>query len=208
MRISDLSRQSGVSIPTIKFYLREGLLAPGTPTARNQAEYDDQHLTRLRMIRIMTTVGQLSLSAVREILVAVEEKGLSREGLCRLLSRALAEEPTVMPPEPVERAAAQERVDEYLDHLGWRVDPAGPDRATLGRVLAALQALGWAGDIDAFAPYFRVAEELATQELTATPGDVVNDETAIQFVAQALLHEVALVAIRRMAREHRATLTP
>jgi DNA-binding transcriptional MerR regulator len=29
MRMSDLSRSSGVSVTTIKYYLREGLLPPG-----------------------------------------------------------------------------------------------------------------------------------------------------------------------------------
>ena len=48
MRISDLSRQSGVPVATIKFYLREQLLPPGEPTGRNQAVYLDRHLRRSR----------------------------------------------------------------------------------------------------------------------------------------------------------------
>ena len=38
MRIAELSRRSGDSIPSIKFYLREGLLPAGTATGRNQAD--------------------------------------------------------------------------------------------------------------------------------------------------------------------------
>ncbi|WP_079051275.1 MerR family DNA-binding transcriptional regulator [Streptomyces curacoi] len=37
MKISELSRRSGVSIPTIKYYLRDGLLPHGQATATNQA---------------------------------------------------------------------------------------------------------------------------------------------------------------------------
>ncbi len=46
MRISELSRRSGVSIPTIKYYLRDGLLPAGRATAANQADYDEDHLRR------------------------------------------------------------------------------------------------------------------------------------------------------------------
>ena len=37
MRISELSTASGVPVPTLKFYLREGLLPPGDAIAVNQA---------------------------------------------------------------------------------------------------------------------------------------------------------------------------
>jgi hypothetical protein len=60
-------------IPTVKFYLREGLLPPGTPTARNRARYDDTHLDRLRLIRVLTTVGGLEIGAVRDLLAVVED---------------------------------------------------------------------------------------------------------------------------------------
>jgi DNA-binding transcriptional MerR regulator len=40
MRIAELSRRSGVSVPTIKYYLREGLLPPGERTSPNQALYN------------------------------------------------------------------------------------------------------------------------------------------------------------------------
>src|SRR5256886_17599843 len=46
VRISDLSRQTGVPTATIKFYLREHLLPPGAMTARNQADYGSEHLRR------------------------------------------------------------------------------------------------------------------------------------------------------------------
>ena len=61
MRIAELSTRSGTSIASIKYYLREGLLAPGTPTGRNQADYGEAHLYRLRLIRALIDVGGLSV---------------------------------------------------------------------------------------------------------------------------------------------------
>ena len=39
MRLAELSRRSGASRSTVKFYIREGLLPAGNPQARNQATY-------------------------------------------------------------------------------------------------------------------------------------------------------------------------
>lgn len=44
MRLSELSKQSGVTTATIKYYLREGLLPPGERVTATQAEYDESHL--------------------------------------------------------------------------------------------------------------------------------------------------------------------
>ena len=76
MRIAELSRRSGTSIPTIKYYLREGLLPAGTATGRNQAEYGEAHRHRLRLIRALIDVGGLSVAAARDVLAAVDAPDL------------------------------------------------------------------------------------------------------------------------------------
>src|SRR3954464_8089995 len=58
MRISELSRETGVPVATIKFYLRERLLSPGRSTAATQAEYGQVHVDRLRLIRALTDAGK------------------------------------------------------------------------------------------------------------------------------------------------------
>ena len=44
VRIAELSSRSGTTIPSIKFYLREGLLPAGAATGRNQADYAEAHV--------------------------------------------------------------------------------------------------------------------------------------------------------------------
>jgi hypothetical protein len=51
MRISELSSQTGVPVATIKFYLREKLLQEGIRTSATQAQYNESHVARLRLIR-------------------------------------------------------------------------------------------------------------------------------------------------------------
>lgn len=58
-------------MPTIKYYLREGLLAAGELTSPNQAHYGPGHERRLRLIRALLDVGGLSLAAIGEVLQAM-----------------------------------------------------------------------------------------------------------------------------------------
>ena len=68
MRISELSRHSGISISSIKLYIREGLLPAGERTQRNQAQYAEDHLRRLDLIKALREVAGLSIDTVRAVL--------------------------------------------------------------------------------------------------------------------------------------------
>src|SRR6266511_2434972 len=140
MRISELSRESGVSIPTIKFYLREGLLPPGTPTASNQAQYGDGHVHRLRLVRVLMDVGGLGVAAVRKVLDAIADEALPKHEMLGTAQFALGPVPDAGPvPDDVARARAE--VDRFLAERGWRVSPENPSRRTLADALAALWRL-------------------------------------------------------------------
>jgi len=67
VKISELSDQTGVSIATLKFYLREGLLRPGTLTAPNQADYGEAHVRRARLVRALREVAHLSIAQIAAI---------------------------------------------------------------------------------------------------------------------------------------------
>ncbi|GHJ44247.1 transcriptional regulator [Catellatospora sp. TT07R-123] len=196
MKISNLSRRSGVSVATIKFYLREHLLPPGVPTARNQAEYDETHVARLRLIRVLTGMGMMSLASVREVLAALDDNCMSPHGLAKVVNNALSAEHPPRSDVPADTSASTQ-VDRFLSDLGWRVDPNTPGRATLAQVLVALRDLGWDCDVDIFAPCADAAERLAVRELDSLPTD-----GAATAVARTVLLEVAFAVMRRMAYEH------
>src|SRR5687768_5091234 len=72
MRISELSQNSGVPVPTIKFYLREGLLHEGVRTSATQAQYDASHEARLRLIRALVGPGGCSIATAHRVIQAIE----------------------------------------------------------------------------------------------------------------------------------------
>src|SRR5271156_3340795 len=72
MKVSELSQKSAVPVPTIKFYIREGLLPAGTPTGKNQADYREKHVERLSLIRALQDDAGLSLETIARALRAAD----------------------------------------------------------------------------------------------------------------------------------------
>ncbi|MFF4209097.1 MerR family transcriptional regulator [Streptomyces sp. NPDC001796] len=197
MRISELSRKSGVSVPTIKFYIREELLPAGRLTSATQAEYDEQHLRRLRLIRALIGMRGLSVEAARQVLGALSEEQSSPHLVLGLALGAirLSEEPT----EESEQLAA---VEALIHELGWQVHKDAPARSVLAETLASLQQFGMALDWHALLPYARLAEETARLDLDQLDGVTDPLELAERAVVLTTLLEPALMALRRLAQEH------
>lgn len=73
MRISELSSSTGVSIASIKYYIREGVLAPGDADGPNRSTYGEAHVARLRLIRGLIEGAGVSIAGVRQIVAALDE---------------------------------------------------------------------------------------------------------------------------------------
>jgi DNA-binding transcriptional MerR regulator len=200
MRIAELSRNSGVSVPTIKYYLREGLLQAGTRTGPNQASYDDDHLHRLRLIRALSDVGNLPIATIREVVEAIGNPRLSLHEVLGTAHRALG--PDVEDQDSEEMRAAREDVDEFISELGWSVGSGSPARRELAYSLVTLRRLGWDVDAHVFERYARVADRLAAWELKQTPTTRVREETVEAAVVGTVVFESVLVALRRLAQEN------
>lgn len=192
MRIAELSRTAGVPVPTIKFYLREGVLPAGERTGRNQASYDESHVRRLRLIRAMVDLGGLSLAAVREIVTAVDSPEEDRDGLMGQVSKSL-----INAPDEVDSDAAETAL-EVLEKLGWGDACEHPSVRTLAAVIAAARDLGH--DIRAnLLAYGKACEAVASADLDYVEGKDV-DQMLESVVVGTLLGDSAIMALRRLAQ--------
>jgi DNA-binding transcriptional MerR regulator len=128
MRLAELSRRSGATRSTIKFYLREGLLPAGEPTGRNQALYGERHLERLALIRALREVAGLPLEVVARV-TAELDRVLARgwDAGADPIGEALR---AIYSPPPRERSPADQveleklraEVLEFLRGLPWTLD--------------------------------------------------------------------------------------
>ncbi|MER5544615.1 MerR family transcriptional regulator [Streptomyces sp. NPDC002589] len=204
MRLAELSRRSGVSTATIKYYLREGLLPSGRQINATTAEYDEEHLRRLRLVRAMIQVGGVPVTKVREVLGHVDDDSLPRT---IRLGAALWALPQV--PEPDEDdeyvQAAHQEVDALLDRLGWknakRLTTISPAYRSLVVAVAAFRRIGYDFGAELLAPYaelmFRTAV-LDLDNMETYPSQAERIEFAI---LGAILNEPVLQALHRLAQE-------
>jgi DNA-binding transcriptional MerR regulator len=206
VRMAELSTVSGVSVPTLKFYLREGLLPAGRPTAPNQAEYDETHVQRVRLVRALVEIGGLSIAAVRDVVAALDSRRRSVASVVGVVHHALT--PPSAVPDDAELAAARSEVDAWLADLGWQVTARAPARRTLAEALVALRRLGREVAPPDFAAYAAAADQLAAWELDQTVGGPPDSRAELveRVVVGTVVYEAVLLALRRLAQEHQFAL--
>ncbi len=210
MRISELSRVTGIPVATIKFYLREGLVPEGVRTSPNQAQYDDAHVQRLRLVRALVGVGGLSLAATKDVLSHIDEPARATLDLLGTAHQAVA--PAL--PDEVELAPAVE----LLQRWGWSSCLGAPEHhaakgadrdpgrrgvdegvAGLAVALAALEDAGFIVDVDRMDTYADAMMQVARAEIDDLPTDTPG--AAVRYVVLGtVLVEPVLLALRRLAQ--------
>ncbi|MFD6657269.1 MerR family transcriptional regulator [Streptomyces parvus] len=197
MRIGELSRRSGVPVPTIKYYLREGLLAAGELTSPNQARYGPGHERRLRLIRALLDVGGLPLAAIGEVLRAMDDPG---QPVHKVLGAAADRvTPTGGEAAGPDLEDAREEVAELVRRRGWQADERGTAAESLAGVLCALRRAGHGGYIDLLDVYADAAEPIARADLDYVQRRVAREDLVESVVVGTVLGEAMFGALRRLA---------
>ncbi|WP_405836996.1 MerR family transcriptional regulator [Streptomyces platensis] len=196
MRIGELSRETGVAIPTIKYYVREGLLPAGRLTSPNQASYDAGHVRRLRLIRGMIDVGGLSVSAVRDVLAAVDSPEESVHNVLGAAQEAITPR-TAAAPEGMEEA--RRTVAELIRRRGWRVEPQNPSIEKLAVALATFRGIGHGDFEDVLDAYAEACERVAAADLAWAGRNAEVDGLVESVVVGTVLGDAVLSALRRLA---------
>ncbi|QUC56862.1 MerR family transcriptional regulator [Streptomyces sp. A2-16] len=208
MRLAELSERSGVSTATIKYYLREGLLAPGRQINATTADYDDEHLRRLRLVRAMIQVGKVPVAKVREVLGHVDDDSLP---LATRLGSAVWALPQL--PEPDEDddfvRGARLAMEELLGTLGWSnaraMASVSPAFRSLVLAAAALRRLGYDWSPEILVPYARLMREVAELDMAFMESHASEAEKAEIAVLGTVLVEPMLLALHRLAQEEEST---
>ncbi|MCF3179653.1 MerR family transcriptional regulator [Streptomyces polychromogenes] len=198
MRIGELSRRTGVTVPTIKYYVREGLLPPGELTSPNQASYGDPHERRLRLIRALLEVGGLSLAAIGEVLAAVDDRERPVHDMLGEVADRLVAEHAGEP--DAETVLARERVARLIAERGWDADPDSPAGGALTAALAALARVGHGAFTEVLDAYARAAEEVARADLEFTARRVEREDLVETVAVGTVLGDAMFAALRRLAQ--------
>lgn len=192
MRISELSAQTGVTVPTIKYYLREGLLPEGERTSATQAAYGEKHVERLRVIRALLDAG-VSIAETRRVVAALDDPPANPHELLGTAHAAITP--------PADDSLDLTGAEALAARLGWK--PGLCDPAVLHAVARALQALervGFTVPEAVMAEYLASARRIADAEIAGVPGE--SAEAAVRYVVLgSVLVEPLLLALRRVAQQ-------
>jgi DNA-binding transcriptional MerR regulator len=208
MRLAQLSERSGVSTATIKYYLREGLLAPGRQINATTAEYDEEHLRRLRLVRAMIQVGRVPVATVREVLGHVDDDSLPR---AIRLGASVWALPQVPEPDTDDEfvQGARAAMEELLETLGWThaqsLAPVSPSFRSLVVAAAALRRIGYDWNPEMLVPYARLMHQVAELDMDFMESHVSEAEKAEVAVLGVVLVEPMLRALHRLAQEEEST---
>ncbi|GGP89320.1 MerR family transcriptional regulator [Streptomyces melanogenes] len=199
MRLSELSRRTGVSAAMVKFYLRSRLLTPGVLRNSTQADYGPEHEHQLRLIRALTGPGQLSVERARHVMEALREPYASPRAA------------TVVGhgPGPDLAAAAQERdreweraaraAQELLTRRGW--PPADAAARALTGVVAVANGLDHDGLAECLDAYADAAQGIVRAEAGYAAGADGAHAAAERAVVSAVLGGAILAVLCAVARE-------
>ncbi len=178
-----------MSTATVKYYLREELLPPGRLTSPTQAQYDEEHVERLRLIRALLATG-LSVATAKEVLQRMDAPPADVLGLLADVQMSLT--PVL---EPVDRG----EVTALLQRWGYNAEVAldGPV-AALGHALAVARDAGFEMSPEMLDRYAATARTIAEYDIAGVPTE--SPEAAVRYVVLGtLLMEPVLLAMRRLA---------
>jgi DNA-binding transcriptional MerR regulator len=198
MRISELARQSGLPVATIKFYLREGLLPPGAPISRTQAEYSDAHLERLRLIRALRDIADLPVATVGTVLAAVDDEEVPLLDLLGITQTAVAGSKGSDAPAS---EAGLELAAQLLAELGWTLTEDSPLVGSLARVLDVLRGEGEPVDAESLRPWAQAARAVAEVEMDHIPVEAPRAEAAHTVAVGTVIYGELLAQLRLAAQE-------
>jgi DNA-binding transcriptional MerR regulator len=208
MLVSELAERAGVPLATVKYYLRERLLPAGETTGPRRAEYDESHLRRLRVLRLLREVGGVPVTSLRQVVEALDDDDLPVHGVMTLVADVMS-----AGPEPaVQDSASLAVVDEVLERAGWdRVRGASMDRQRLASLVSLLNEPGPLGaGVEVLTFYAGIADELSRAEIALVDRKAERSQLLEQMVTGSVVYGQVFELLRRLGHEHhhaRATET-
>jgi len=193
MRIAELSRRSGIPVPTIKYYLREGLLPPGELSSPNQASYGEQHLRRLQLVRALLEVGRLPIASIKEVLREIDRPNPNVHSAMGHALKAIG------PEEP--DSELHREVDELIARQGWHVAPGASAREMVAEVISTLRRLGATSMLDRLDEFAELSGRIGEIDLEIVAEQRSPEEMVYSAVVGAILGDRLLAGLRRLAQE-------
>jgi DNA-binding transcriptional MerR regulator len=191
LRMKELAEASGVPAPTIKHYLREGLLPEPVKTSRNMAYYPLEFVERIRLIKQLQEERFMPLRAIKAVLDEDPARARAMVDLeDRILERALAgEQSRTSAAEVRESYGVPKEVLDRLEELGVlsrNTRGYSPSDVKIIEAISRFRAGGYDEEIG-FTVYDTLRYKRHLEELVEEEVDVVMDRLAGEVPAERVV---------------------
>ncbi len=191
LRMGELAEASGVPAPTIKHYLREGLLPEPVKTSRNMAYYPPEFVERIQLIKRLQETRFMPLKAIKAILEEDPERATAMLELeDQILDRALAgERARTSATEVRERYGVPAEVLERLAELEILTPNSrgySPSDVTIIEAISRFRAGGYDEEIG-FTVYDTLRYKTALEELVRQEVDMVMNRLATELPPERVI---------------------
>jgi DNA-binding transcriptional MerR regulator len=182
LRMRELAAASGVPAPTIKHYLREGLLPEPVKTSRNMAYYPPEFVERIKLIKRLQEERFMPLKAIKNVLDEDPDRARAMLELGdQILGRALAgERSRTSAAEARKRYGMPKEVLDRLAEIGVLTPNSRgytPSDVAIIEAISRFRAGGYDEQVG-FTVYDTLRYKAALEELVRQEVDVVMDRLA------------------------------
>jgi DNA-binding transcriptional MerR regulator len=189
--MGELAEASGVPVPTIKHYLREGLLPEPVKTSRNMAYYPPEFVERIRLIKRLQEERFMPLKAIKNVLDEDPARASAMLELeDQILDRALAgERSRTSAAEVRKRYGVPGEVLDRLEEIGVLTPNSrgySPSDVTIIEAISRFRASGYDEEIG-FTVYDTLRYKTALEDLVRQEVDVVMNRLAGEVAPAAVV---------------------
>lgn len=204
MRVSELSRESGAPVATIKYYVREKLLHAGKAVNARESSYDESHVSRLRLIRGLVHILGTSIEQVRQVLRVIDDPD---QTVLEAMERATTAIPMVsdISGQAEGPGHTSGNAEALVQRFGFRYDPASPNLRALDTALALGEDMGLSIHDEQIDAYATASRQVAQADFARIPWHEPGQAVPFAVLGTAL-YEPVLLALRRLAHEELALL--
>ncbi|GAA5218334.1 helix-turn-helix domain-containing protein [Corallincola platygyrae] len=127
MSIGQMSKATGVKVPTIRYYEQQRLITAACRSEGNQRQYSEQELQRLRFVKHARDLG-FSLDDVRELISLDHQPHASCKNAHSIAAQHLASVRS--------RLARLKRLEDELERIVSLTDSGASDQCSVIKALA------------------------------------------------------------------------
>lgn len=197
MRLRELAERTGAAIPSIKFWIREGILPAGTLRNQTTAVYDDRHVERIALIVTLRDDFALPIAGIRDLTAVIDsphEPLVHVMERCQVIATGISADGVIAARE----SGHASRVDEVIENVGWP-DVPSVARDALAAALRHAEDIGVEFDAEGLTRQAEALRAIAIADLASIRPEGTRDAVARNLLLGAAAQNRVLTAMNQLA---------